>query len=288
MNTFEATRPAPRCVHRVERHFPGPGSVAMAWVIRKSVESLVRGIRWRGRCGALHLYHKPNAVSPGVNLCLTGVYAAHGDLLCESLADASWLIRQRPFGSPVIMLGDWNVDILSSLQIDPWFQIRTEAQVQADDRRRLNSFLDAMRLRLVFPAEVASPSGGPFAWQTAAAPVSRLPVGEQAQAALPSTLDYAAEREPVIKRAVLHWRGVLADHAMLQLSCAPVFAHLRPRKTSWICRDATECRAWMRANAPTAFADETDIHSFLARVQHEWADRRTCAQRRFERIPSQV
>ena len=106
MDAFQLARPAPRSVHIVDRHFPGAGCSAMAWVIRRPFACLIRSIRWRGRCGALHLFQRPHGNCSGVNIFLVGLHAAHGDLLNESLADAGWLLRRRPYGAAPVILGD--------------------------------------------------------------------------------------------------------------------------------------------------------------------------------------
>jgi hypothetical protein len=262
----------------------------MTWIIRRAVEPLLRAVSWRGRCGSIHLYRKPSYLSDGINLFIVGIHGGHLDMLADSLADAAWLVKHRPFGSTPIILGDWNVDLLPDFAEDPWAGRRSHSQVLADAQRKdqLMSFLEASRLVLAVPTEVRSPPGGVFALECLLAPITRLPVGEQANRFLPSAIDFAAGKADAIGKVMLHWRGVPADHAMMQVSVRHCFVHVPQRKRLWTCTDPEACSASLLMSGCEPFVDATAFHSRVLELQATWADRTTCAQRRRDRIPIHI
>ena len=99
----------------VWRHWAGPGSRAMAIIIKSSVLPFVKWRRWSGRASGLLLGDES-----GGRLFLAGVHCAHGlPLLQQSLSDLVGLLRAKPRMVPWAALGDWNIDLLPSMQGDP-------------------------------------------------------------------------------------------------------------------------------------------------------------------------
>ena len=47
------------------------------------------------------------------------MHGAHEQLLADTLADVAFLLKYRPWGSKVLAVGDWNVDQLPMLALDP-------------------------------------------------------------------------------------------------------------------------------------------------------------------------
>ena len=111
---FQDNRPAHTSHHACYRHYPGAGSWAMLFVIRARFQQFIRSVTRRSRCGAIHLSQRASDSNKAVNLYLVGVHGAHGDLLMDTFADLAVLVRKRPFGSKLVMVGDWNVDLLET------------------------------------------------------------------------------------------------------------------------------------------------------------------------------
>ena len=102
--------------HLVRRFHPGLGSWAMAFVIHANILHLVRAIVTRGRCMAVHLFQRTADPDKQVSLFILGMHNAHGDAQIDVLSDAAYLIKNRPRGSRVCIIGDTNVDQLPALQ----------------------------------------------------------------------------------------------------------------------------------------------------------------------------
>ena len=74
--------------------------------------------RWRTRRVGSHTDVQCDYSS--INLNLVFLQGGHGDALAPSLADAAFLNRTKPRGSDPIVMGDFNIDLLPTLAIDPW------------------------------------------------------------------------------------------------------------------------------------------------------------------------
>eukprot|EP00969_Alexandrium_andersonii_P235934 10416281-Alexandrium_andersonii.AAC.1 len=90
----------------------------MAWAVNRKVKHMVRAVHWLGRCGGIHLYQRCNPRFPrsqAVSIYIIGIHNAHGDEQIDCLHDVSTLIRERPRGSKVAILGDMNCDQLPTM-----------------------------------------------------------------------------------------------------------------------------------------------------------------------------
>ena len=159
---FHDDRAALPCNHKCVRHYPGVGSCAMMLVVNKSMQNFVKSIRWRGRCGAVHLYQAVSPTLQGFNIFCVGVHGGHGDLFSDTLADLAFLLKFRPFRSQVIILGDWNVDLLASLACDPWLGMYQRSAHHLEQRAIFDTFFDQFRFDLSIPGLFGSILGGPF------------------------------------------------------------------------------------------------------------------------------
>ena len=275
--------------HSSFRHWPGEGSLAMMFVVRQQFKHAVRSQIWKGRCGALHIFQRDPVAGNHVNLFIVGVHAPHDEeSQIDTLADVASLLKKRPWGSKICAIGDWNVDQLPSLAIDPFSESPERSWHHFDERERLNSFADRFRLCLHIPDMVCSIPGGPFAdvcWRT---PITRIPVGLAAQYTSPSLLDYALCSPDTIDFCRVHWDGAPADHAIIDYSVNHRVAFRRVPKTTWKCTDEDACLQWVRQNAPVEFVDLASLHDFVFRLQRVWGDDRTCKQKRADRLPQEI
>ena len=106
--------------HTVHRHWPGIGCSSMQFTIRRRFRHLARNVTWKGRCGALHLFNRNTGSGKNFNLYIIGVHNSHGEEQIDTLSDISHLLRHRPWGCKVLLVGDWNVDQLPTLANDPY------------------------------------------------------------------------------------------------------------------------------------------------------------------------
>ena len=219
---FQDHRNAPPLDHTCIRHYPGHGSWAMLFVIRRSMGKYVRSRTWRGRCGVIHLLQRGSPGSTGVNLYLIGVHGAHGELIVDTFTDLAFLLRQRPYGSKVVITGDWNVDILPTLFSDPWSDASNREHHHADRRLLLEVLTNRFNIILHCPSRCQSVPGGPFSYTCTSSPITRVPVGITAEYVLPSVVDFCVASNGVVRETAIHWQGAPADHALFVI----FFAHL--------------------------------------------------------------
>ena len=284
-DAFQDDRNGHEGVHNVYRHYPGIGSWAMAFVIRSGMGKYVRSCMWRGRCGAIHFCYRGEADLLSMNIYIIGVHGAHGDLLADTFADLSFLMHQRPYGSKVAIVGDFNIDMLPTLLNDPWAGDDNREGHHADRRMLLDVFMDHFRLELQLPTYVDWLLGAPFADKCFGVPITRIPVGAATLTCKPSLLSYCVASHGLVEDVRAYWEGVPADHALMVTDCTPVYVKHEAAKTRWKCIDTCACIEWITKHCPESFADVDCFHAFLLGIQHIWGDRRSCKERRAERVP---
>ena len=114
-----------------------------------------------------------------INMNLIALHGGHGDELAPSLADVAFLDRTRPRGSTSTLFGDFNIDLLPNLAIDPWPDIPSREARHREEREMLNDLLLTMRLDLrVLDCSVGLP-GGPHGEAAVFSVLSRIPCGDQ-------------------------------------------------------------------------------------------------------------
>jgi len=91
---------------------------------------------------ALHLTQRTAVDTERISVFIVGIHNSHGDAQIDTLADASYLTRHRPRWSKVVVIGDFNVDQLPSLQSDPFLAEPQRASRHCDERFRLDCFAD--------------------------------------------------------------------------------------------------------------------------------------------------
>ena len=274
--------------HPSFRHWPGEGSFAMMFIVRRCYRPFIRSMKWRGRCGALHIFCKTPEADTQNSVYILGVHSHHGDLQVDTLADVAYLLQHRPWGSKVLVAGDWNVDQLPACAADPYSERPRREEHHQAERVLVQTLADRFRLSFMLPEMVCSTPGGPFGEGCGLAPISRIPTGECTTYCLPSLLDYGLSSKGFAKDCKLHWEGTPADHACITFVLDPIAKLCRGTKTSWKCTDENECITWICHNAPDKFEDVRSFHSFLLRMQAEWADTRTCKERREQRLPASL
>ena len=78
----------------------------MSWVVRWGMHHHVRKVRWRGRCGGIHILIAPGSDSLCTNVWAVGVHGAHEDEFQQSLADLRWMASRKPYNAQVLIVGD--------------------------------------------------------------------------------------------------------------------------------------------------------------------------------------
>ena len=163
--------------HTCERHWPGPGSLPLTLYVHRLRRHWVKSVCWQGRAVRVHLLSRQSDGVPSLNLSVIFTHIAHGEDCPDSMADLAYLIRSRPRGSKVSVLGDINVDQLPSLSADPFHSSPSREQHHKAERMRLENFCDGLNLEVVVPEYVEGCPGGPFRDDCMFAPISRIPVG---------------------------------------------------------------------------------------------------------------
>ena len=260
----------------VHRHHPGPGSRAMAWMMRLGIRKILKSLERRGRAGAVHLCGR----DPGdqlVSLWAVGWHGAHGDSWWQSAADLSYLVHRKPPGCALVVCGDWNVDFLSTLEPDPFaeerrdrgtddFELRHAVLAQADD----------WGCELQLPESVVGSPGGSFAMHALSSPITRVPLGANVDREVPSLLDFVVASYPA--KPVVDWTPCLADHAVIILD-APLLAPRKPRRArTWHCSDDLAMDKFMESDLRRA--PDADVAAVIQEAAFPFQEVGTCRERR--------
>ena len=278
--------------HKVElegfciwRHWPGQGSHAMAFIVPACLQSCASRPVWLGRCGVLRIL---SSVYSREALWVFGIHGAHGELLDQSLLDADTLAANKPRASSCLFVGDWNVDYLPTLMMDPWCNVPHRSHHHSERRMSLESWADASNLQLFLPSMVVGLPGGHFNEFALACQFSRVPEGVQSH--IPSLLDFAVASRSVVKSCELDWENSMSDHALLVVTAACVFKKPFPR-THWRCMDVEACILVFKCQPVFQGNDQPSFEVFCERVrkvQDSLHDSRPKKVRAFERMPFEL
>lgn len=247
----------------------------MGWLLKAAVLPLVRWVRWQGRSGAVL-----PCVRETQPLLLMGVHGSHDlETLRDDLTALSCLRASAPREASVLIAGDWNVDRRCEFEPEP---AAGAGWLRAARRRVLGEWAAGALARVRLPDVVMSLPGGPQNDDCLMMPLTWLPQGAVAAAQRGSILDYVVAAATVECEVAVAWEGAPADHAFLMWSTKFVARRQRAARRKWI---------------PSEWADveEAATHHVAVRVledsaralQAETWDRRTCAERRAARVPTQ-
>ena len=79
------TRYDPKLLHQqysILSHYPGRGSLPMMFAIRKRLVPFLKSVKWKGRVGALHFFHKFENLRAEFNIYILGFHGGHGGYDC--------------------------------------------------------------------------------------------------------------------------------------------------------------------------------------------------------------
>ena len=263
----------------------------MAWAVNHAYRDHVRSVDWHGRAGSILLESSASTRDKhSTSIYNIGLHGAHGDALTESLTDAVTLIKRKPRRSQFLVCADWNIDLLPTLQHDPWCNLPQRSKHHRDRRLILESFCDSLHLWTVIPARVESPCGGPFGEHSLSVPLTRIPTGENADCTLPSTLDYFAVKEDIIEDSWIDWMSGVGDHGLIAAAVKGNARSFRPQRGHWHCKDWFTCLQWMQQHGGIAksFLDASSCTAFFLNAQDCLADERSNSQRRRDRVPAHI
>ena len=107
--------------HWSRRFWPGEGSRALRLVVHQRLSGFRRHVSWKGRAGMLEVLAGSDHCRRKSALSILGVHGPHEDeQLPEFFNDLSWLLASRSKSTPVLAVGDWNIDELPRLRQDPF------------------------------------------------------------------------------------------------------------------------------------------------------------------------
>ena len=94
------------------------------------------------------------------NTNLITLHAGHGEALAPSLADAAFLHRTKPRGVHTVLFGDINVDMLPTLEVDPWAEMPARSTHCCFERDLLQTCLNVMEIEVQIPERSHGVPGG--------------------------------------------------------------------------------------------------------------------------------
>ena len=238
--------------HRIQRHYPGQGSIAMLMVIRSSRRFLLSGVQSEGRCMAATFHSSRDNFTQHI----LAMHGGHGENLAPSFASASILCKSFKRSDSVICLGDINVDLLPTLSSDPFGDRDNRSLRHLEERIVYQEFLDANYLECQVPGMEGTPGGAFYQTDWIEAACSRMPLGDSVDTTVPSLLDHASYRNCIDVHSQVSWDLDWGDHAYLKVSCALLFRTRKARpRTTWCCDDKPSAEQWIIRNSPTEFND---------------------------------
>ena len=264
----------------IYRHWAGPGSFSMAFVINVKMKSCIEAIHWRGRAGAMHLCLKES------ELFLVGAHLAHGNVFWDSVGDLAQLLQLKPSKARVYFAGDLNVNLLSVLP-----ELCSLDDVDTNEREKLDALsglVQPYRLCLLVPAASTTPAGGPFSADSTKFPISRVPEGEQCIRQSPACLDFTFVPVHEDASAYLSWHMRPADHAYLHVSIPDAATDIKFEPSTIVLKPWEDCMHWIVENQPIDVATYEQFKTYARTFIQANSSKLSRSMRRQLRIPLHV
>lgn len=211
---------------------------------------------------------------------MVGLHGAHGDAYVEVLSQASQLCRLRSQCTRLLLLGDFNVDFLPSIANDPYSDVHLRSSRHSEGRDLVEALAESLHLAVLLPETFGSFPGVP--WLDVACSgvaFTRIPYsGEDGQHC--SLLDYFIGNPEEVSEVELWWNCAPADHALVSASIKAGGYEISSRKSRWSTQCWADARAGCKVSGVPAFHSYGEIRDYALAFQDEFADRRTCAERR--------
>ena len=265
------------------RSWPGPGSWALAFAISNRSYEFVVWRGFRGRAAGIHY------LCGEVSLFIVGVHGGHHRAFTDSMDDVFAVCASRPPKSELILLGDWNADMIPQLPNDPWASNTARIDKDAVERATVLGLFDALRCELIYPSRCDGIGISCYSHLLAGVWHSRLPpTTESENTQLPSWLDYLACSHPQLVNYDVNWCIALSDHAALFVRTNHVRRPKVRQVYKWrpISDQAVACV--LKFAAQGISCDKAALFSFILSLQHATHDETSKRERRAKRMPSQV
>ena len=263
--------------HFVLRHYGGPGTRAMCWIVHRDIIGLLGTVKWRNRAGALVFAQNPKDKG-ALNFCCIGTHGCHDGDTSGSLGEIVELVKTYGQVKHLLMVGDWNIDLLPTIPGEPWCDEPDRLVRHACERVMLEALCDSVKAQIHIPL--------PCETSTVLVPISRHPVG--CQDAYQSLLDYGAGTAGTILSSQLDDRFRPADHSWVVTTVDIKTQKTNSRKRGWKCKHEHDAYEWLVANPPMSNNDLDSMCEVLRNFQEQWAETSTCSQRSHNRMPQHV
>ena len=149
------------------------------------------------------------------------------------------------------MIGDWNADLLPTLDSDPFHHNPNRTQHHKTQRELSLNFAHAARSALVVPSPSSVSACGSFEYATTLAPITRIPLIRSAATTQPSCLDYGSRQHNAIADARVTWQGSTSDHAMVNFTLKAAHMYWKFQPMRWRCSNMKAAVQWARRHMPT-------------------------------------
>ena len=288
-DTFQSTtHELKHACHRVFRHWPGPGSRSLVFVVNAALSHVPCSVRSQNRVLGLDLCMR--TCGKRRNICLVGVHGPHDTLdMHDHIGDVAHILGGRLERGDVAVLGDWNVDYAPTFAHCP----SSDSCPNMTNRRDiLQAFVDSNSLSLSFPASIDDLPVD-CRWHDMCSRFAFTRVPDGLQRGEPSLIDFAAASPNFVSSCVGSWKQVPSDHCIVAISLnCRVRVLSRPRST-WVLSDREAAICYTLANWPRTFkeahlsADSTPdrFFEFLRTVRDVNSCNLSCKSRRERRFP---
>ena len=264
----------------LHRHWPGPGSWAMGWILSPFGAQCLQSEKWLGRCGGLHLKLPLCSVGNNTNPkyeehYIIGAHAPHTtNEFIEFMLNLAELYHAKPDNSRVTCVGDWNCNLLTGNQT-----IDLNLVSPDDNLGILTAFMDQIGMHLQVPRPSLCKCGGRYRHEVQRAPISRIPTGSDENYVEPTLLDYPFFERPETSSSRLSWRRVHGDHAFLFVYLSSALSRPKHVATSWRPRSFNEALRWCHSNNIGPNFSVTSFLAFTVQMMKHNKDPKSRAQR---------
>jgi hypothetical protein len=186
----------------------------MRLFISPRIAHLVAKVKWLGRA-CIVVLKLSSSMPSSPSAVLLVLHGAHGpDAFQDALGDCSTFLSTRPSNCRALAYGDWNADLLPTLQLDPWAERPGRREIGVELRLALQSWVAASGLELALP-EVSNGIPRDARWDCAChvVPISRIPGREQGQ--MSALLHFGAPSRSFVNTSFLSWGPRIGDHAFV-------------------------------------------------------------------------
>jgi len=265
-------------------HWPGPGSWRLCWAFCARRFCHVSDISTRDRISTLHI----TLNSQPTKLAVVGIHGPSDERLLDTLSVLKADLTKSRRCHGVLVVGDWNIDLLPSLTDDPWKDLPGRDEKHKHERAQLEMLAETSRLEIRVPDIVIGSPGGRYMDAVSCVPASRVPSGMCALTDKPSLVDYCLHSRRLDISSCVNWDCAISDHGVLQVRMALANAWRRPPRKRWCCVDEKACLRAAESLQNSSYGTLSILADSARKLQYDHDSHERAATRSRRRLPDHI